>query len=154
MRIFTSEMAASQQSSSKSSHIPERTHEMGSRSRQHPLVFVWPCRRCQHKIRYTGNRRRTLLWILVFNSRSRRHPRAAQPASLMETATCQACGATAAVRRIAGNLHTDPDYASMQARCKNWPPPQPHGFVTGCENLDQAVMMTSVAARRPPRPIL
>jgi hypothetical protein len=125
---------------------------MDSRGGQHSVVRWWYRRRCQHKIRYTGNRRRTLLWIFVFNSRSRRHPRAAQPASLMETATCQVCGATAAVRRIAGNLRADPDYASVQARCQNWPPRQPHGFVTGCENLDQAVRM-SVAARRPPRPL-
>lgn len=73
---------------------------MGSRNRQYSFVFVWAHRRCQHKIRYTGNRCRTLLWIFVFNSRSRRHPRAAQSASLMETVTCQMCRATAVVRRI------------------------------------------------------
>lgn len=75
----------------------------------------------------------------------------------MKTATCQVCGATAAIRDIGPNFRADPDYGAMQARCRNWPPPNQGGHMgaspTGCENLDQAVRMVRGGMRSPPRPI-
>jgi len=75
----------------------------------------------------------------------------------MAIATCAVCGATADVSGNPGNWKIDPDYATVQPLCKNWPPPPEsrRGFMgespTGCPNLDQAAMMQM--RPRPPRPI-
>jgi hypothetical protein len=66
----------------------------------------------------------------------------------METVTCQVCRATAVVRQIGGGYTTEENQAEMRERCRYWPPPKVHGFVTGCEHLDQAVMMASLMATR------
>lgn len=66
----------------------------------------------------------------------------------METVTCQVCGATAVVRQVGGKYSTGANHKEMEERCENWPPPKVHGFVTGCEHLDQATMMASIRARR------
>lgn len=66
----------------------------------------------------------------------------------METVTCQMCGATAVVRQIGGRYSTEENIAQMREHCRNWPPPKVHGFVTGCEHLDQAAMMAKIRRRR------
>jgi hypothetical protein len=67
---------------------------------------------------------------------------------MMEKVTCQICGATAIVREIGGGRSTEENWEEMKERCRNWPPPKVHGFVTGCEHLDQAAMMARARARR------
>jgi hypothetical protein len=67
---------------------------------------------------------------------------------MMEKVTCQICGATAILRETKGRRSTEEDLEEMKERCRNWPPPKVHGFVTGCEHLDQAAMMAMTRARQ------
>jgi len=75
----------------------------------------------------------------------------------METVTCQVCRATATVGWSGGERRIIPNRDEMKDRCKHWPPAKQGGFmgalITGCEHLEQSVMMTAAFARRAPRPI-